>query len=81
MQVGTTKDQVLYNEPSAAVHPGTLAAGSLTHTYITEENRELLIQGRLGCLGDTKSAPAKYMSVAPVMQATCSELFKYSYLI
>ena len=29
MQVGMTKDQSLYNKPSAAVHPGTLAAGIL----------------------------------------------------
>ena len=29
MQVGTTKDQGLYNKNSAAVHPGTLAAGTL----------------------------------------------------
>ena len=29
MQVGTTKDQGLYNMPSAAVHPGTLAARTL----------------------------------------------------
>ena len=29
MQVGTTKDQGLYNNPSAAVHPGALAAGTL----------------------------------------------------
>ena len=29
VQVGTTKDQGLYNEPSAAVHPGALAAGTL----------------------------------------------------
>ena len=29
MQVGTTKDQGLYNKPSAAVHPGILAAGTL----------------------------------------------------
>ena len=29
MQVGTTKDQGLYNKPSAAVHPGVLAAGTL----------------------------------------------------
>ena len=26
MQVGTTKDQSLYNKPSAAEHPGALAA-------------------------------------------------------
>ena len=29
MQVGTTKDYGLYNKPSAAVHPGTLAARTL----------------------------------------------------
>ena len=29
MQVGTTKDRDLYNKPSAAVHPGALAAGIL----------------------------------------------------
>ena len=30
MQVGTSKDQGLYNKPSAAVHPGVLAAGTLS---------------------------------------------------
>ena len=29
MQGGTTKDQGLYNKPSAAVYPGALAAGTL----------------------------------------------------
>ena len=29
VQVGTTKDQGLYNKPSAAVHPWALAAGTL----------------------------------------------------
>ena len=29
MQVGTTKDQGVYNKPSDAVHPGALAAGTL----------------------------------------------------
>ena len=29
MQVGTTKHHGLYNKPSAAVHPGALAAGTL----------------------------------------------------
>ena len=29
MQVGTTKVQGLYNKPSAAVHPGALADGTL----------------------------------------------------
>ena len=29
VQVGTTEDQGLYNKPSAAVHPGALAAGTV----------------------------------------------------
>ena len=29
MQVGTAKDQGLFNKPSAAVHPGALDAGTL----------------------------------------------------
>ena len=29
MQVGTTEDQGLYNNPSAAMNPGALAAGTL----------------------------------------------------
>ena len=29
MQVGTTKDQGLYNKPSAAVHVGAVASGTL----------------------------------------------------
>ena len=29
MQLGTTKEQDLYNKPLAAVHPGALAAGTL----------------------------------------------------
>ena len=29
VQVGTNEDQDLYNKPSAAVHPGALAAGTL----------------------------------------------------
>ena len=35
MQVGTTKDQALYNKPSAAVHPGALAAGAPPHNIIS----------------------------------------------
>ena len=33
MQVGMTKDQGLYNKPSAAVYPGALAAGTLPQYY------------------------------------------------
>ena len=38
MQVGKTKDQGLYNKPSAAVHPGALAAGILPQ-YNTIDNK------------------------------------------
>ena len=41
MQVGTTKDQGLYNNPSAAVHPGALAAGTLPQ-YNTEVRGDLV---------------------------------------
>ena len=37
MQVGKTKDQGLDNKPSAAVHPGTLTAGTLLQ-YSTIQN-------------------------------------------
>ena len=33
VQVGTTKDQGLYNKPSAAVNPGELAAGTLSFVW------------------------------------------------
>ena len=36
MQVGTTKDQGLYNKPSAAVHRGALAAGILPQCDIIQ---------------------------------------------
>ena len=37
VQVGMTKDQGLYKKPSAAVHPGALAAGILPqHNLLTE---------------------------------------------
>ena len=39
MQVGKTKDQGLYNKPSAAVHPGALAAGTVPqyNNNVTDE--------------------------------------------
>ena len=43
MQVGTTKDQGLYNKSSAAVHSGALAARTLPHksaSLIIYENNE-----------------------------------------
>ena len=43
MQVETTEDQGLHNKPSAAVHPGALAAGSLLQ-YNTIQYVEKLVQ-------------------------------------
>ena len=42
VQVGTTKDQDLYNKPQAAVHPGGLAAGNLQHNITYKLNRFIL---------------------------------------
>ena len=39
MQVGKTKDQGLYNKPSAAVHAGALAAGTLPQYNIIHLRR------------------------------------------
>ena len=41
MQVGTTKDQCLYTKPSAVVHSGSLAAGTLLHTYETSNQNKV----------------------------------------
>ena len=48
MQVGTAKDQGLYNKPSAAVHPGALAPGTppqynTIHTLVDVEMTVLKI--------------------------------------
>ena len=40
MQVGTTKDQGLYNKSSAAVHPGALAAETLPQ-YNTIQQKQI----------------------------------------
>ena len=40
MQVGMTKDQGLYNKPSAAVHPGALAVGTLPQYNTTHSPGE-----------------------------------------
>ena len=39
VQVGTTTDQGLHNKPSAAVHPGALAAGILPQ-YNSPQSKE-----------------------------------------
>ena len=43
MQVGTTKDQGLYNKPSAVVHPGVLAARTLPQ-YNTIQSHSMSFQ-------------------------------------
>ena len=48
MQVGTTKDQGLYNKPSATVHPGALAAGILPQyntKHVNEGSIERQVEG------------------------------------
>ena len=40
MQVGTTKDQGLYNKPSAAVHPGPLAYHNTIQYGSTNRHRK-----------------------------------------
>ena len=49
MQVGTTKDQGLHNKPSAVVHPGALAAGTLPQyniIIVSSYNHCFLTQAR-----------------------------------
>ena len=45
MQVGTTKDQVLYHKRSAAVHPGALTAGTVPqyNAYLGKGNSDGLL--------------------------------------
>ena len=43
MQVGTTKDQGLYSKPSAAVHPGALAAGTLPQYNTVTLSRQFMV--------------------------------------
>ena len=51
MQVGKTKDQGLYNKPSAAVHPGALVAGVLpqynTNTIIIKSVKSLYFKFKI----------------------------------
>ena len=73
VQVGKTKDQGLNNKPSAAVHPGALAAGTLTQ-YNTIPSHL-----RLGISSDrfTSDLPTKtlYTPVPSLIRATCPALF------
>ena len=43
VQVGTTKEQGLYNKPSDAVHPGALAAGTLPPYNTIQYNTAVII--------------------------------------
>ena len=55
MQVGKTKDQGLYNKPSAAVHPETLAAGTLPQ-YNTVVISSLCFDSMQGIKADQTSS-------------------------
>ena len=43
MQLGTTQDQGLYNKPSAAVHPGALAVGTLPQYIMKNKSAYIII--------------------------------------
>ena len=49
MQLGTTKDQGLYNKPSAAVHPGALAGGTLPQYNTIDSCKILHSEGIVEC--------------------------------
>ena len=66
VQLGTTKDQGLYNKPSAAVHPEALAAGTLLHTYCHPKNNGYTI-----ALKSTEIA-RKDLSVSALCNALCN---------
>ena len=75
VQVGTTKDQGLYNKPSAAVHPGALAAGTLLHTYIHKKKYTTailrdLIYSSLLWTSNTKTAEATERTEIQLHMAT-----------
>ena len=46
MQVGKTKDQGSYNKPSATVHPGSLATGTLPQYNTIRPGRSLCCTSR-----------------------------------
>ena len=46
MQVGTTEDQGLYNKPSAAAHPGELAAQTLPQYNTLEDGKQVVPKRR-----------------------------------
>ena len=66
MHVGKTKDHGLYNKPSAAVHPGTLAAGTLPqyNKYNTK------VKNGLSC------TPFPHMSIMARTETTSLILFQ-----
>ena len=70
MQVGMTKDQGLYNRPSAAVHPGALAAGTLPQ-YINSHciySRQHRISGGRG---------GSFMHFGPNSALSKNKLYKH----
>ena len=71
MQVGTTKDQGLYNKPSAAVHPGALAAGTLPQYNTIPEFRRSLM------LSSSKSWQGGYLCVVYVLRLLVAQTVTY----
>ena len=84
MQLGTTKGQGLYSTPSAAVHPGALATGTLPQ-YITKgiyryrlihTTLQTALQPRLG-LGLLYNMPPSFSvpcSISPFVYTHLSQL-------
>ena len=55
VQVGRTKDQGLYNKPSAAVHTGAPAAGTLPHNITKKNIRRLEVSEILNIMSGIRS--------------------------
>ena len=72
VQVGRTKDQGLYNKPSAAVHPGALAAGTLPqyNTIFCVKLRWICSRLNFNVVGnDWRSAPFFWHQLGAVRNA------------
>ena len=64
MHVGTTEDQGLYNKPSAAVHPGALAAVTLPQYTIQYSIDRMLLTGKTQIIR-RKTCPSAALSRRP----------------
>ena len=75
MQVGTTKDQGLYNKPSAAVRPGALAAGTLPQ-YNTQ--RQVLTSNQTPQLSSAPPSITSKQQQVHRLQLTAREVLKHT---